>query len=96
MPPFMPFFCRSFSCILHPPRSVWWALRQAVLERDDYTCVYCGRRGGQLTLDHVFPVSRGGTSEMTNLVTACVACNSAKGTKTLQEWLAALQQRARR
>ncbi|HLV99402.1 MAG TPA: HNH endonuclease [Ktedonobacterales bacterium] len=79
-----------------PPRPVWWALRQRVLERDDYTCVYCGRRGGTLTLDHVLPVSRGGTSELGNLVTACVTCNSAKGTKTPQEWLAALQQRAGR
>ncbi|HLW01970.1 MAG TPA: HNH endonuclease [Ktedonobacterales bacterium] len=79
-----------------PPRSVWWALRQRVLERDNYTCVYCGRRGGRLTLDHVVPVSRGGTSELNNLVTACVTCNSAKGTRTPQEWLAALQQRAGR
>lgn len=79
-----------------PPRSVWWALRQAVLERDDYCCVYCGRRGGRLTLDHMLPVSRGGLSELSNLVTACVTCNSAKGTRTPQEWLAAQQQRTGR
>lgn len=79
-----------------PPRPVWWALRQKVLERDDYTCVYCGQHGGRLTLDHVLPVSRGGTSELTNLVTACAVCNSAKGTRTLQEWLAAQQRQARR
>jgi hypothetical protein len=59
-----------------PPRPVWWALRQKVLERDDYTCVYCGERGGRLTLDHVLPVSRGGTSELTNLVTACATCTA--------------------
>ena len=76
-----------------PPRSVWWVLRQAVLDRDDYTCVYCGRRGGRLTLDHLLPVSRGGTSELNNLVTACVACNSAKGARTPQEWLASLQRK---
>ncbi len=79
-----------------PPRSVWWVLRQAVLERDEYTCVYCGRRGGRLTLDHVLPVCRGGTSDLSNLVAACVPCNSAKGTRTLQEWLAALQRRVGR
>lgn len=76
-----------------PPRSVWWVLRQTVLERDDYTCRYCGRRGGRLTVDHLLPVSRGGTSELSNLVTACVACNSAKGTRTPQEWLVALQRK---
>ena len=53
-----------------PPRSVWWVMRQTVLERDDYTCLYCGRRGGRLGLDHLIPVSRGGTSELSNLVTA--------------------------
>jgi hypothetical protein len=79
-----------------PPRPVWWALRQKVLERDDYTCSYCGRRGGRLTLDHVVPVSRGGTSELRNLVTACVSCNSAKGTRTPQEWLVALLDQAGR
>lgn len=76
-----------------PPRSVWWVLRQTVLERDNYTCVYCGRRGGRLSLDHLLPVSRGGTSELSNLVAACVACNSAKGTRTPQEWLASLQRK---
>lgn len=78
-----------------PPRQVWWALRQAVLERDEYTCVYCGRRSGRLTLDHVVPVSRGGSSVLENLVTACVGCNSAKATKTPEEWLAALEHQPR-
>lgn len=79
-----------------PPRQVWWALRQAVLARDEYMCVYCGRRSGRLTLDHVVPVSRGGSSVLENLVTACVACNSAKATRTPEEWLAALEHQPRR
>lgn len=32
--------------------------RKAVFERDDYTCVVCGQRGGRLNADHIIPFSR--------------------------------------
>ena len=56
------------------------SLRQAVLERDHYTCQYCGCSGTEATLeiDHIVPVSKGGVSDMNNLVTACFDCNRAK------------------
>ena len=38
-----------------------------------------------LTLDHVIPRSRGGTSIWTNIVLACVKCNMKKGDKLLSE-----------
>lgn len=69
-----------------PPRQVWRLLRQAVFERDGGVCVYCGKRTGTMTCDHVLPVSRGGSSAMDNLVTACLACNTSKATKTPEEW----------
>lgn len=55
-------------------------LRSAVLERDDWTCRYCGRELGtaETTLDHVVPRSKGGEDSLANLVTACRSCNSAK------------------
>ena len=71
-----------------PPRQVWRLLRQAVFERDGWTCVYCGKRNGTLTADHVVPVSRGGSSTLDNLVTACLDCNTAKATRTPEEWRA--------
>jgi 5-methylcytosine-specific restriction endonuclease McrA len=52
--------------------------------RDRYCCQYCGRpQGGlkhreSLTRDHVVPLSRGGTNDWTNVVTACSACNTRK------------------
>lgn len=70
-----------------PPRQVWRLLRQQVFLRDGWACVYCGKRTGTLTCDHVLPVSRGGSSTLDNLVTACLACNTAKATKTPEEWL---------
>ncbi|MCS7005678.1 MAG: HNH endonuclease [Cytophagales bacterium] len=58
--------------------------RQNIFKRDNYTCVYCGSRE-DLTLDHVIPRSRGGTSSWTNLVTACRRCNAKKGDFTPEE-----------
>jgi 5-methylcytosine-specific restriction endonuclease McrA len=69
------------------PPVEWDALRTTIFARDDYTCQYCSQRGGNLECDHVIPVSRGGTNEPTNLVTACLPCNRSKGTKLPQEWL---------
>lgn len=51
-----------------------------VWKRDNYVCYYCGKRNLQRpTIDHVVPVSKGGSSEFFNLVTACYSCNNAKG-----------------
>ena len=76
-----------------PPRRVWQLMRQVVFARDGRTCVYCGLRTGRLTCDHVIPVSRGGSSTLDNLVTACLACNLAKATQTPEEWRAELRRR---
>lgn len=59
--------------------------RRNVLRRDAYTCQYCGRRGGDLTVDHVLPKSRGGRSSWENLVTACRPCNLKKKNRTPEE-----------
>lgn len=61
--------------------------RGAILARDGYTCQYCGAQPGlgRLTLDHVVPQSRGGAWAWTNLVAACLACNSAKADRTPEE-----------
>lgn len=55
--------------------------RFKVLIRDEFTCRYCGKRGNQsqLHVDHVRPVSAGGSDAIDNLVTACVDCNLGKG-----------------
>jgi 5-methylcytosine-specific restriction endonuclease McrA len=56
-----------------------------VLQRDDHTCQYCGRRGNDLTLDHVMPRHRGGQHTWENVVAACRHCNHKKGGRTLVE-----------
>ena len=58
-------------------------LKQAVFKRDNYTCQYCGNVGGDLEIEHIIPVSKGGNNDIRNLVTACRACNRAKGHRML-------------
>ncbi len=58
--------------------------RREVLRRDKHACQYCGSTQ-HLTLDHVFPRSRGGGATWDNIVTACESCNSRKGGRTPEE-----------
>jgi hypothetical protein len=60
--------------------------RQEIMERDGFTCQYCGDVAGPFHIDHVHPVSRGGDNDMENLKVACATCNISKGSKTLEEW----------
>ena len=52
--------------------------RRAVFARDGWTCQYCGSRSS-LTVDHVIPRSKGGTSSWDNIVASCAPCNRRKG-----------------
>jgi hypothetical protein len=51
-----------------------------IFKRDKYTCQYCGVSGSEIDLecDHVHPVSKGGTNDINNLITACKPCNRNK------------------
>lgn len=51
-------------------------VRSEVLQRDYFTCHYCGQEAN--TVDHLIPISKGGTDEATNMVAACNPCNSGK------------------
>jgi len=53
--------------------------RRAIFARDRWTCQYCGRERGKLTVDHVIPRSKGGSSAWDNIVTCCAPCNRRKG-----------------
>lgn len=70
-----------------PSAEVWAKLRSAVFERDAYTCKYCGSHGARLECDHVIPVSKGGSHDLLNLVTACFQCNRSKRDLDLKDWL---------
>lgn len=60
-----------------PRRSRRRLTRRAVFARDDWTCQYCGDHR-DLTVDHVIPRSKGGSSEWENIVACCSSCNRRK------------------
>lgn len=49
--------------------------------RDGFSCIKCGHAGNDLQLDHIKPVSKGGTNELTNLQLLCPSCNFEKSDK---------------
>jgi 5-methylcytosine-specific restriction endonuclease McrA len=62
---------------------------QERLAEYNYCCAYCYKPFTieQLTVDHMIPLSRGGTNTIDNLVPACKSCNSRKKDKTPLEML---------
>lgn len=68
------------------PRAIPWSVRYRVLVRDKFRCVICGsspaaQLGCVLHIDHLMPVSAGGTAWIENLRTLCDRCNLGKGSK---------------
>lgn len=61
-------------------RSVSKRTRFEVFKRDGFTCQYCGSHPPQsiMHVDHVMPVSKGGSNHIDNLITACQSCNLGK------------------
>lgn len=67
----------------HKRQPIRPSVRFAVLSRDHYRCVCCGRSaevdGVKLEVDHRIPVAKGGTNRLDNLQTLCMTCNRGKG-----------------
>lgn len=61
--------------------------RHNVHVRDNFTCAYCGFKGGRrsLNFDHVLPRSRGGKTTWENIVSSCIPCNGKKRNRTPEE-----------
>ena len=73
--------------------------RRALLETHGERCYYCGvptiidfehnhkrrQSGRECTIDHIIPIVKGGTHELSNIVIACFWCNNVKGDGTEEE-----------
>jgi len=72
---------RRFYCENCTTKKIKLRLRFLILERDKYTCQYCGKKAPEviLEIDHIFPKSKGGNDSIENLKTACEQCNLGKG-----------------
>lgn len=70
-------------------------IRFEVFKRDKFTCQYCGRKSPDIILncDHIDPVAKGGTNEITNLITSCFDCNSGKSDRELGDDTVVVKQR---
>ena len=53
----------------------------SLIHRDGYKCASC-ESGYDLTVDHVTPLSKGGSDDLSNLQLLCAPCNSSKGDRT--------------
>ena len=67
------------------PRPIVKLNKQEIYRRDNYSCQYCGKSKGHLTLDHVIPRRLGGGHSWQNLVAACASCNHRKGGRTVEQ-----------
>ncbi|MCP4418210.1 MAG: HNH endonuclease [Chloroflexi bacterium] len=67
-----------------PRQSV--AVKKAVIERASGLCEYCRSPADfspqPFSIEHIYPVSAGGQSNLNNLAYACQGCNNHKYTKT--------------
>tara|TARA_Y100000996_G_C22185743_1_gene504804 strand:+ start:52 stop:570 length:519 start_codon:yes stop_codon:yes gene_type:complete len=59
--------------------------RKNILQRDNYTCQYCGKFSKNITIDHIVPKDKNGKDSWSNLVSACSKCNHLKSNKLLND-----------
>lgn len=64
-------------------KSRWWQQKTA-----SGICYFCTKKVAfkDLTMDHLLPLSRGGTSSKDNIVPCCKGCNSKKKSMLPLEW----------
>lgn len=80
---------------LRPKKKQKWVAQLA--EQIGYECWYCGaplsRQIGSIspTLDHLIPLSHGGSNSFSNMVLACRFCNEAKRDNSVAVFLAWLE-----
>ena len=80
------------------PSKVWAVVRRAVLDRDGWRCVLCGK-AGRLEVDHVQELHKGGAAlalDLDNLRALCRECHLARHkrpqTEAEQQWAALVEE----
>lgn len=63
-------------------RNHYLHIRETILERYGYKCLWCGDME-RLEMDHIVPRSRGGPTELSNLQPLCQRCNGKKGCEVI-------------
>ena len=68
-----PACARSNTLRRAPSGHAWQVIRAAILARDGYQCAFPPPHDGPLRVDHIRPLSAGGTSDPSNLRTLCMS-----------------------
>ena len=66
-----------------------YEIREYLSEKFNHKCCYCGIEQGQgrkFEVEHIIPVSRGGTNRVCNLAWSCHDCNQEKDSMTAEEY----------
>lgn len=66
----------------HTPQDV-----QRIFEAQQGKCYYCKKTLTKYHVDHVIPITRGGSNDPSNLVVTCPTCNLRKNNKLPHEWI---------
>ena len=71
-------------------------IREYLLDKYGHTCQYCNGQSGDSILEweHKIPKSRGGSNSVKNATLSCSACNQAKDSMMLSEWLDSINAKA--
>ena len=64
-----------------------YEVREYLLEKFAWTCMYCPVQGVPLQIEHIHPKSKGGSDRISNLGLACEACNKKKGVQDVSVFL---------
>ena len=65
-----------------------YELREYLLEKFNRTCCYCDAKEVPLNIEHIHPKAQGGTNRVSNLAIACIPCNTKKGARSIEAFLA--------
>lgn len=63
--------------------------KKSVYAKCNGKCAICGKpvKFKKMTIDHIMPLSRGGTNDIKNLQLACKRCNSMKSNMTMDDMM---------
>lgn len=64
-----------------------YQVREYLLEKWGRKCSYCGKTDVPLQIEHIQPLSKGGSNRVSNLCNSCSKCNQKKGNKDVEQFL---------
>lgn len=64
-----------------------YEVREYLLQKWEHQCAYCGESETRLDVEHIHPLSKGGSNRVSNLAIACHDCNQKKSNQDIRVFL---------